>query len=243
MLDDEPPVSPDARRLDDGQALVDEALQSGVGVGVELITSAERLRAVVEDQARVVQREVWNVLPAGPYSIASLRQNWDRDVSLHGAGIRTRHVYQADAARSPGMLRYLTEFAASGAEVRVARRVTHRLVIADRRVALVASRADTMGLPYLFLSEPALVTSFADQFEALWRSAQSVGVGPEDTLSDAGVREIVQMLMSGATDEVAARQLGVSDRTIRRRVSAVMTLLGATSRFEAGVRAVQAGWV
>lgn len=194
-------------------------------------------------QAGLVEREVWNVLPAGPYPVETLRSTWDRDVAMHDAGIRTRHVYQADAARRPEVLRYLTEFAATGAEVRVARRVTHRLVIADRRVALVASKADTMGLPYLFLHEPALVTSFADQFEALWRSAQSVGVGPEDTLSDAGVREILQVLLSGATDEVAARQLGISDRTVRRRVSAVMTLLGATGRFEAGVKAVQAGWV
>ncbi len=52
-----------------------------------------------------------------------------------------------------------------------------------------------------------------------------------------------EMLRSGVTDDVAARKLGVSTRTVRRRVAAVMDLLGASSRFEAGVRAVEAGWV
>jgi DNA-binding NarL/FixJ family response regulator len=32
-------------------------------------------------------------------------------------------------------------------------------------------------------------------------------------------------------------------RTVRRRVAAVMELLGAASRFEAGVKAVEAGWL
>ncbi|MDQ2847647.1 MAG: helix-turn-helix transcriptional regulator, partial [Actinomycetota bacterium] len=44
-------------------------------------------------------------------------------------------------------------------------------------------------------------------------------------------------------DGVAARRLGISERTMRRRVSAVMELLGATSRFDAGVKAARAGWI
>lgn len=57
------------------------------------------------------------------------------------------------------------------------------------------------------------------------------------------MREILAVLNCGVTDELAAKQLGVSPRTIRRRVAAVLDLLGATSRFEAGAKAVQAGWL
>ena len=64
----------------------------------------------------------------------------------------------------------------------------------------------------------------------------------------------MQILASGATDEAAARGLemrssptpvnrSASVGTIRRRVAAVMELLGAASRFEAGVKAVEAGWL
>ncbi|NEE20393.1 response regulator transcription factor, partial [Streptomyces sp. SID7499] len=43
------------------------------------------------------------------------------------------------------------------------------------------------------------------------------------------------------TDEVAARELTVSVRTYRRYVAEIMTLLDATSRFQAGVRAAELG--
>lgn len=39
------------------------------------------------------------------------------------------------------------------------------------------------------------------------------------------------------TDEAASRRLGVSLRTYRRRVAALMAALGARSRFQAGLRA------
>jgi len=43
------------------------------------------------------------------------------------------------------------------------------------------------------------------------------------------------------TDEAAARQLGTSLRTYRRRVAELMATLQAGSRFQAGVRAGELG--
>ncbi|WP_274560762.1 LuxR C-terminal-related transcriptional regulator [Streptomyces spiramyceticus] len=54
-------------------------------------------------------------------------------------------------------------------------------------------------------------------------------------------REILRMLSAGHTDETASRQLGMSLRTYRRRVAELMTMLGATSRFQAGIRAREFG--
>jgi len=88
-----------------------------------------------------------------------------------------------------------------------------------------------------------LVRGFFEQFAAIWRDAHSVGVGPEDSLDETLIREILEILKTGVTDEVAARQLKVSARTIRRRMAAVLDLLGASSRFEAGVKAAQTGWL
>lgn len=41
-------------------------------------------------------------------------------------------------------------------------------------------------------------------------------------------------LTKGDTDEVAARKLGLSRRTFRRRVKSALDVLGARSRFQAG---------
>ena len=50
-------------------------------------------------------------------------------------------------------------------------------------------------------------------------------------------RLILTLLASGASDAVIARQSGVSQRTVERRVRALMDRLGAATRFQAGVQA------
>ncbi len=52
---------------------------------------------------------------------------------------------------------------------------------------------------------------------------------------------ILELLGSGAPDAGAARAMGVSLRTYRRRVDDLMATLGASSRFQAGARARELG--
>lgn len=202
-----------------------------------------RLRDLLGRIAENTRVEVLSALPGGPYRVESLRGSWDQDVGALRRGVALRAIYQADAARSPDVLRYLTDFAGQGAQVRVSGRVRHRTIIVDREIAFVAVDEDSLTVPFLVVEEPAMVRSFQAQFAAMWKAAHSVGVGAEDSLGSETVRETLDILKSGVTDEVAARRLGVSVRTIRRRVAAVLELLDATSRFEAGVKAVEAGWL
>lgn len=212
-------------------------------VGVLRVDNRDEVRRLIERASASVKREVCSTLPAGPYPLRMLVSSWDSDTSMIRRGISLPVIYQADAARRPEVLHYLSEFVAAGARVRVAARVTHRTIVVDRELVVVAVEEDSLGVPFLVVREPALVRNFCAQFAALWRGAHSVGVGPEDSLADETVRAVLDILKSGVTDDVAARQLGVSTRTIRRRVAAVMDLLGASSRFEAGVKAVEAGWL
>lgn len=54
---------------------------------------------------------------------------------------------------------------------------------------------------------------------------------------------MLRLLSLGATDEFAAAQLGISVRTVRRMVAQIMNRLGARSRFQAGVKAADRGWL
>ena len=56
-------------------------------------------------------------------------------------------------------------------------------------------------------------------------------------------RLLLEQLARGAKDEQIARTLGLSLRTVRRRVADLMDDLGAGSRFQAGVEAVRRGWI
>jgi DNA-binding NarL/FixJ family response regulator len=51
------------------------------------------------------------------------------------------------------------------------------------------------------------------------------------------------MLAAGMTDASIARSLSWSMRTTQRRMRQLMTDLGVTSRFQAGVAAREKGWL
>jgi DNA-binding NarL/FixJ family response regulator len=51
------------------------------------------------------------------------------------------------------------------------------------------------------------------------------------------------LLTAGVKDQAIARQLGVSLRTIRRRLANLMREAGAVSRFQLGMLAGRRGWV
>lgn len=194
-------------------------------------------------RALVSARECLSMLPGGPYPVSFLRSSWDNDITLLERGVRCCVLYQADAVRDAGVLRYLSEFAARGAQVRVVRRIQYRTLIVDGRLAFLGMAENKLDMPYLMVREPSLVRSLREKFTLQWKGAYSVGVGPEDSLADEIVVQVIRVLMSGVTDEVAARQLDISIRTMRRRVAAVMEMLGASSRFEAGIKAAKYGWV
>ncbi|MEU4519312.1 helix-turn-helix transcriptional regulator [Amycolatopsis sp. NPDC024027] len=67
-------------------------------------------------------------------------------------------------------------------------------------------------------------------------------MGVHDELSDRE-RQLLTLLTAGYTDESAAVRLGISVRTVRRLVSGIMNRLGARSRFQAGVKAADRGWL
>jgi hypothetical protein len=222
--------------------LVARAAEASGEVGVRRVDNLAELRGTL-NTAITNAREAFSMLPAGPYPIEVMRSTWDTEVASIRRGTILRGLYQADATRTPEILRYLGEFVRAGAQARITPRITHRTMIFDRTLVVVAVDPDTLRRPYLVIREPALVRNFHDQFARVWRDAHSVGIGPEDPLEETRVRKLLEILAKGETDDYAAKELKVSARTIRRRMAAIMVLLGASSRFEAGVKAVKTGWL
>jgi hypothetical protein len=126
--------------------------------------------------------------------------------------------------------------------VRVARLPPLQVLIADGATALVVVGPPAERRASL-IRVPEVLEALRTLFESLWNTAleprEDVVFGDRDRAVLA--RQILGAMRAGVTDEVAARELTVSVRTYRRYVAEIMALLGATSRFQAGVRAAELG--
>lgn len=206
------------------------------------VTSRAEIGERIQDACAKATVEVLSMVPSTALDAKAFKSSLDADTALINRGLVCRVLYHADAVNSPAVMKILDRFACDGAQVRITRAVPHRLVLVDRTLAIVPARADDPAAGALFVSQPVVVASFVGQFGQLWKAGQRVGRDDRD-LNVTLIHDTVSMLRSGVTDEVAAKQLNVSVRTLRRRVASVMEMLGATSRFEAGVKASEAGWL
>lgn len=118
-------------------------------------------------------------------------------------------------------------------EHRVAQALPLSLVALDDTVVLVARPDRTRAV-----TDRDAVLALRALAESEWdraRAADDALAPSEDTL--------LRLLAEGKTDTAVAARLGVSPRTVRRHAAGLMGRLGATSRFEAGARAAQRGWI
>ncbi|MEU3994454.1 LuxR family transcriptional regulator [Streptomyces fungicidicus] len=126
--------------------------------------------------------------------------------------------------------------------IRVARLPPLQVLIADRATALVVVGSPSERRASL-IKAPEVLLALCTLFESIWHSsaspAEHLAFGDRDRA--VLVRQILGAMRAGITDEVAARELTVSVRTYRRYVAEIMALLGASSRFQAGVRAAELG--
>ncbi|WP_187415048.1 response regulator transcription factor [Nonomuraea sp. PA05] len=131
-----------------------------------------------------------------------------------------------------------------GAGVRIsAAPLPHETILIDGRVMILAGRESPGGREYTVTTSQTLIDGVASLLEAIWDNSPDLTAylhGDVPQL-DADGRMILKALGSGLTDETAARRLGISLRTYRRRVAELMAKLEADSRFQAGLRAGELG--
>ncbi|MFC9975286.1 LuxR C-terminal-related transcriptional regulator [Spirillospora sp. NPDC127200] len=167
-----------------------------------------------------------------------VRQTLERGVSL-------RVIYQDSVRNHAPMLRYVEWLVGEGALVRMFPTVPAPMAVFDQETALVPLKAADGPAEALEVQTPAIATALAVLFEQYWDMATPFGTAPP--LDENGLSSLERALLClwshGMTDQASARELGVSLRTVRRMASDLMKRLGARSRFEAGVRVVERGWM
>jgi DNA-binding NarL/FixJ family response regulator len=155
------------------------------------------------------------------------------------AGFAVNKLLSPAALADEAARLHLHQVMAKGARVRISStQLPHETIIIDRRVMILAGR-DTPGLrEFTVTTSPTLVGGVYALFQAAWETATDLAayLGGEVPHLDADSLTVLRALGAGHTDETAARQLGLSLRTYRRRVAELMAKLEADSRFQAGLR-------
>jgi len=83
-------------------------------------------------------------------------------------------------------------------------------------------------------------------FEQAWRDAPRLFADRAEVVEPVEEpvdRDLLKLLQLGLTDAAAGAQLGISVRTVQRRVAELMELAGVATRIQLGAEAVRRGWV
>ncbi len=184
---------------------------------------------------------------------------WQADSILDYAGlgprIRLRALCHDSALDDATAMAQMARLAGSGAQARITPDLPPVLMICDQQAGLIPLQPAQPAQPAqpgngaVCVSEPAIAGTLAIMFGHAWNAATSLmsTIPPAQDVAanglTAGETALLRLLATGLTDETAARQLGISVRTARRQVAALMDRLGASSRFQAGHMAAQRGWL
>ncbi len=220
--------------------------------GSDVVTTIVGRQAIAAQVDRLDQtaRTELMALVKPPFVTSAIEK--DAQTGALSRGVPTRVIYDRSVLDFPGAFDNLAKVAASGEQARVHPGVPLKLVIADRQLGLLPLH---LAEPHdfdraLLVRSSSLLDALTMLFESLWagadpapwapaaapRAAAAAGLDPTD-------QRLLALLAAGLKDETVARQLGLGLRTVRRRVGELLDRLGAQTRFQAGVRASERGWL
>ncbi len=219
------------------------AEQRSVADVVDVVLGDDAVRQRVAQLQAAATGEV-RVLVLNEVALVSGEENVEEDRAL-ARGVRYRVIVESAVLQRPGFLTAAREMALIGEEVRVLPTLPTRMFIADDQMALVPmrSQAEDAGFGALLIHPSGLLDLVISIFEEYWRSAtEFLPIAAVHTTEDVD-RDLLRLLLLGVTDAAAATQLGISLRTVQRRVADLMEVAGVTTRMQLGAEAVRRAWV
>lgn len=211
-----------------------------LGDAAEVITAFEEMQSQAKTEIRALDPGSY----LSPQPEASPAQP-----PAQARGVGYRVVYDSSLLQTQPGFASVQESIAVGEQARAFPGVPLKLVVADSDRALIAVPTVNGGDVVALLIHPSvLLSALIELFEAFWRmgvpitksTMDGVDANEEPTFA---TRRLMALLSAGLTDESIARELGISERTVHRRVSRLQQLLGAQTRFQLGVQASRRGWL
>jgi sugar-specific transcriptional regulator TrmB len=200
---------------------------------------ATYIEAVVTD----AEEELLTAQPQAGRDAETLAAAETRDLEALERGLTMRTLYQHSARRSSTTHRYVAAVTARGAEVRTLDEFFNRMIVVDRRVAVIPGRQEDLTTA-IAIREPSVVDYLVDVFERAWERGRPFTNRETGMLKDIAAEQramTIRMLIEGHADPVSAKRLGVSPRTYAGYVADLKQEYEAETRFQLGYTMGQRG--
>lgn len=243
------------------------SLDTDLAERVQSVTMADATgRDGLYDLPAQARKELMAIHPGGQFPVEVLEHSLRRARASLQAGVALRVVHQVSALSHPASVDYLVTIERLGGRVRLRQNLPFRMLLIDRDAAVCAAPSGEGGQDTYLLRGQRVMTLLDRMFETTWvdatplrayldgeagdRSEQPAQVEQADEALNRSVeqltpqqRTILRYLAEGETDQSIARQLGITPRTVTRRIAEIYAALGVDSRFQAGAVAQRIGLV
>ncbi|MET9709612.1 LuxR C-terminal-related transcriptional regulator [Nocardiopsis alba] len=224
-----------------------ERVSSRKGVdNFDYVEGIDSIRMRIEQLARECTESVWVFSSGGRQSRENLTASRPLDLDVLERGVELRDVYLDSVKNDPPTVEHISILVEAGAQARTAPVLPLRMLIYDGATAVVPADTEVSGSGAIVVHGTGFVAALRELFELVWRDAKPFGQEEQRESSDLPTsreRAILRLLSEGRTDAAIARDLGLSVRTARRDISAMMQRLGVNSRFQAGFKVAELGWL
>jgi sugar-specific transcriptional regulator TrmB/DNA-binding CsgD family transcriptional regulator len=217
---------------------------------LDVVRGTEATRQRLEQLQTGARREILGLVQA-PARFVSTAENTATEAAAAARGVAYRVVLERRMLEEDdGIVEELERAVDAGEEVRAADTVPVKLMIADRELALVPMGGRGHAADGALLVRPSgLLDALIGLFELVWHRSSRLtvpraGAVEESAPSDLDGTDarIMSLLVAGLTDQAVAARLGLSLRTVQRRVGRLMKLTGAHTRLQLGLQAARLGW-
>ncbi|WP_433293916.1 transcriptional regulator TrmB [Actinoplanes sp. CA-030573] len=215
---------------------------------IEVITDVDGVRHRFTQLQEGAREEVLSLV-VPHLSVVPHRENAAGDDCLR-RGVRYRAIIDRRVLDQPGAVGDVIDSAAAGQEIRVVDRVPVKAVIVDREVAMLPLRHNQHTAHASVLIHPSgLLDAMLALHDVLWErgypllpgAGAGAGTGAGADIDEVDGR-ILALLLSGLTDQAVAGKLGLSLRTVQRRIHQLMARAGVGTRVQLGWHAARKGW-
>jgi DNA-binding CsgD family transcriptional regulator len=222
---------------------------------VEVITGAGAIRQQLRNLQLGTRSEILWFCRRGHVAMPS--NDNDEEFAMLARSVSYRVIYEQALLEEPGMIDNLVLGIRAGEVARSAPSLPVRMAISDRSIALcplVPGRDGITEPTAALVRDSSLLTALLALFDSYWAAssplrvavapdARGISVVSPSVPTTGDERALLSLLVAGVSDKAVATRLGVSTRTVQRRISYLMAQTGAETRMQLAWQVARRGWL